>query len=140
MRNSLAGKIKYIEEDLGGGINTWTDLTRPTDPTENVRGYNRDRKRMEFYILTENQWYYEWQGIMDLESPPSAPTLFQDDFAEGWFQYNNFANVFSNDFNAYWRGEGVFVKIMEDNFQNNWYIDNLFNNIFQEQFEDVSWD
>lgn len=155
MRNSLAGKLKYINDNLGNakkimgvsiddtnaGANrvlklnlnkieyqedltgegigyantTWTDLTRPTNPTENVRGYNTDKKRIEFYILAEDKWYYKWQGQMDATPIESPPALFSGNFKVGWFTDNS-----------------PFTLKIADDFINEWFINNVFNQLFVE--------
>lgn len=143
MRNSLAGKLKYLEENSSNGgsflAETWTDETRELHPIIDKVGYNTQRKRVEYYVKVQDKWYYKWNDEIDLESPASVPNLFQDNFMTGWFENNIFIKLFEDNFDTQWREENIFIKIKEDNFQNNWYINNTFSQIFIENFESEDW-
>jgi len=140
MRNSLAGKLKYLQENNTNYLSrTWTDTTRIAHPSENVMGYNTERKRIEFYIKSEDKWYYKWQNEVG-SIPDNLPTIFFDSFEDEWFVDNTFTKLFEDLFENEWFADNIFTQLFIDNFENNWFVNNVFVSLFIEDFEDTSWD
>jgi hypothetical protein len=142
MRNSLAGQFKHLEEYKWGGsflAENWTDDTRELHPLADKIGYNTQRKRIEYYVKAEDKWYYMWGAEVDLIPPTPPPSLFQDNFEEGWVTNNIFTKIMEEDFDTGWQIDHIFIQLFSEDFQTNWHIYNIFTQLFSEDFESADW-
>ena len=118
-------------------LDNWINSTRPLNPGKDIFGYNREEKRIEFYIAFENKWYYSWQGGVGVVPPPTPPALFSDNFDSGWFDSNLFTPVLVEGFDSGWFDSNPFILVLTDDFSSGWFTDNVFTQVFSENFEGV---
>lgn len=94
----------------------WTNASRPVNPGVDLVGYNTEEKRPECYVLVDSTWYYLWQAPVGVV-PPTAPSIFSDDFETGWLV------------------PGAFTPLFADVFETGWFVDHTFGQLFLEDFE-----
>lgn len=116
----------------------WTDLTREEHPSKDLIGYNTEHKRIEYYIHSQDQWYYMWADeIGGIPVPP--PVLFSDDFETGWVISSIYLQVFNDNFEIGWLVPGPYTNLFNDNFETGWTIINPYTTIFSELFNESDW-
>jgi hypothetical protein len=94
----------------------WNNTTKPIDSNKNELGFNTDENRLEFYIAEFKKWFYLWSEFIAITESPNPP-YFTENFNSGWFENNNFSQLFI------------------ESFETDWFIQNLFNSLFIESFE-----
>jgi len=137
----------------GPGImaHLWTNITRPSNPVEDLLGYNTEEQRPELYVVDDARWYYLWQAPVS-GGGPSEPSLFTDGFEVGWFtdrQFNQlmsdgfdwptgaegWTQLYADSFEIEWFNLREFAQLATEGFESGWFIDHPFSQLFSDGFE-----